>query len=98
MDIEFLDTAEYVKWMRGLGAAEQSKVASQLELLAARGEELRLPHVRWLGRGLFELRVVIGQQPRLYFHRVGGDLVVMLTFGRKDTQQRDIARARRRMP
>ena len=51
--------------------------------------------VTWVvGCGSFRIRV--GQQPRLYFE-VDGDIARMLTYGRKDTQQRDITRARGRM-
>ena len=97
MDIEFWDEAEYEKWMRGLGAVERSKAAWVVAALAMRGIDLAFPHVRWLGAGLFELRITSGQQPRLYYTRIGDDKVRMLTYGRKDTQDRDIARARRRM-
>ena len=96
MEIEHRDDAEFVKWYRRLGSVEQAKVTWQLDLLMAVGASLGMPHVRDLGGGLRELRIRVGQQPRLYFE-VDGDIARMLTYGRKDTQQRDIVRARGRM-
>lgn len=96
MEIDHHDEAEFVKWFRRLGAVEQAKVTWQLDLLMAVGASLSMPHVRDLGGGLRELRIRVGQQPRLYF-QVDGDVARMITYGRKDTQDRDIARARGRM-
>jgi putative addiction module killer protein len=96
MDIAHHDDAEFVKWYRRLGPVEQAKLTWQLDLLMAVGTALGMPHVRDLGDGLRELRVRVGRQPRLYF-QIEGTMARMLTYGRKDTQQRDIGRARGRM-
>lgn len=97
MEIEVRDDAEYEKWLRALGPRERAKAMWLVRELAEHGEALGFPHVRWLGRGLFELRVTMGNQPRVYFTRLDEQRAELLTFGSKDTQDRDIARARRRM-
>ncbi len=53
-----------------------------------------MPHVRRLGDDLCELRA---DKHRLYFVVVD-DTAKFLAYGEKDTQQRDINRARRRQP
>lgn len=97
VDIRHLDESEFAKWFRHLGAVEQAKATWELDLLMAAGAALGMPHVRDLGGGLRELRVRAGQQPRMYFVITGG-VAVFLTYGRKDTQERDMRRARGRMP
>lgn len=96
MNVEHLDDSEFAKWYRRLGPVEQAKVTWEIDLLAEAGAAVGLPHVRDLGHGLRELRVRVGQQPRLYFTIEGGT-ARFLTYGRKDTQRRDIERAKRRM-
>ena len=87
MEIEHHDEREFVKWYRRPGSIERIKVWDGITLLLDARGQLEMPHVRDLGGGLHELRVRGGQQLR----------IVMLTYGRNDTQQRDIQRARRRM-
>ena len=96
MEIEHHDEREFVKWYQRLGPVERMKVRDEINwLLDARGR-LEMPHVRELPHGLRELRIRVGQQPRLYFQTIE-QRIVMLTYGRKDTQQRDMQRAWRRM-
>jgi putative addiction module killer protein len=96
MKLAYFSEREFIRWYRRLGPQQQAKVESELEALIATGPAVGMPVVRDLGHGLFELRIRIGQQPRLYF-RSDDDTIELLTYGRKDTQQRDIDRARRRM-
>ncbi len=48
-----------------------------------------------VGDGVFEMRIHYGPGYRLYFIREGEALVVLLCGGDKDSQERDIARAKR---
>jgi putative addiction module killer protein len=50
--------------------------------------------VKQLGSALFELRVHVGPGYRLYGTKRGKVIVVMLCAGAKNTQDRDIAKAR----
>jgi putative addiction module killer protein len=95
MRIEFHDGSEYRKWLRSIGDDAAGRVAGKVEFVASLGGiRVGLPLVRSLGHGLFELRVSIY---RVYFTQTGPALLI-LTTGVKDTQVRDIARARRRLP
>jgi putative addiction module killer protein len=49
--------------------------------------------VRSIGQGLSEMRIDFGPGYRVYYTRVGGD-IVLLCGGDKGTQKRDIAKAR----
>lgn len=84
---------EYDKWRSKLDAGAQAVVTRRIDLLAEHGISLGMPNVRRLAAGLFELRA---GKYRLYF-TVLGDTARFLTFGEKDTQTRDIERARKRM-
>ena len=50
---------------------------------------------RSAGGGIFELRIQYGLGYRLYFMRRGVEVIVLLCGGDKDSQRRDIERARR---
>ncbi len=49
---------------------------------------------RALGSGLFELRLHFGPGYRIYYGRMGDEIVVLLAGGDKSSQTRDIQRAR----
>ena len=57
----------------------------------------RLKRVRLglLGDGVFELRLDFGPGYRIYFSRIGSEHILLLTGGTKNSQQRDIAIAKR---
>lgn len=52
-------------------------------------------HHRSVGEQVFELKVDTGPGYRLYFTLRGHDIVLLLCGGDKDSQARDIARAKR---
>lgn len=54
------------EYIAGLTAMAAIKAAALVKLLEARGHELRLPHSRLLGNGLYELRDV-GTGVRLFY-------------------------------
>ena len=47
-----------------------------------------------VGDGVFEMRLHYGPGYRLYFIREGGQIVVLLCGGDKDSQERDIRQAK----
>ena len=51
--------------------------------------------VKTVGRGIDKLRIHYGPGYRIYFHRIGATIVVLLCGGDKGTQAADIAQARR---
>lgn len=48
---------------------------------------------RSLGSGLFELRLNFGPGYRIYFGRLGNELLVLLNAGSKSSQKKDIKKA-----
>jgi hypothetical protein len=53
-----------VAFLQGLTGRPKTEAGALIRLLAKRGNALRLPHSKALGRGLFELR---GHQVRLFY-------------------------------
>lgn len=50
--------------------------------------------VKWIGEGVNELRIDFGPGYRVYFQQRGEQLIILLCGGDKDTQDRDIAKAK----
>lgn len=64
--------------------------------ILARMEKLRDGHFgdcKALGGGVWELRVDVGPGYRLYYARVGKEVILLLIGGDKGSQKRDIAKA-----
>ena len=93
--VEHRNPNEYRKGFARLSPDAQAFVAAEVELLAVRWP-VGMPRVRDLRGGLCELRISGFGGLRLYFE-VAEDVIAFVTYGRKDTQQRDIDRARRRL-
>jgi putative addiction module killer protein len=49
---------------------------------------------RSVGEGVFELRLDFGPGYRMYFARIGNEVILLLSGGDKSTQMRDIAQAK----
>ncbi|MAZ77557.1 MAG: hypothetical protein CMF39_02660 [Legionellaceae bacterium] len=86
--------AEHVEtWLDKLDNTQLKSVAKELCLLEMCGNELKLPHSKSLGRSLFELRErKFGL--RIYYAFNETQDIVLLVAGNKQTQQRDIRKAR----
>src|SRR5665213_29475 len=76
-------------WFAGLNAQAAAKVAVAL----ARLEQGNLSNVKSVGEGVLEYRIDWGPGYRVYFGRDGDVLVILLTGGTKQRQQRDIEAA-----
>lgn len=80
----------FERWFAGLDAAAGAKVAVGL----ARPEQGNLSNIKPVGEGVLEYRIDWGPGYRVYFGRDGSTLVILLTGGTKQRQQRDIVAAK----
>lgn len=84
------------KWLSKLDKVQFRFVTKELDVLVLSGNELRLPHSKALGKGLFELRDrEFGY--RIYYGFKGRYLIILLAAGDKTSQERDIKMARERL-
>ncbi len=89
--IEVRYTAEAQRWLNSLrDRAGRDRIISRVDRLK-RG---LVGDVQPVGEGVSELRVDHGPGYRVYFLRQGELLVVILCGGDKDSQARDVTRAR----
>lgn len=80
----------FEEWFSGLDAAAGAKVSVAL----ARLEQGNLSNAKGVGEGVLEYRIDWGPGYRVYFGRDGEVLVILLTGGTKQRQQRDIETAK----
>ncbi len=84
------------KWLDNLTKDQFKSVAKELSMLEETGNELKLPHSKALGKGLFELRERrFGI--RVYYCFKGDSIIILLAVGDKKTQEKDIKVARERI-
>lgn len=84
------------KWLDKLTKDQLKSVAKEVKMLEEIGNELKLPHSRALGDGLFELRER-RYGYRIYYGFHGEQLIILLAAGDKSSQERDIKVARDRL-
>ena len=80
----------FEEWFAGLNAPAAAKVAVAL----ARLGQGNLSNAKGVGEGVLECRIDWGPGYRVYFGRDGDVLVILLTGGTKQRQQRDIEAAK----
>ena len=80
----------FEEWFASLNAQAAAKVAVAL----ARLEQGTLSNAKGVGDGVLEYRIDWGPGYRVYFGRDGDVLVILLTGGTKQRQQRDIETAK----
>ena len=84
------------RWLNQLEKNEFKAISKELELLEVSGNELKLPHSKALGKGLFELRERrFGFRIYYCFHEEY--IIILLTAGDKKSQDNDIKVARKRL-
>ncbi len=84
-------TESFARWLDGLrDRRAQTIIAARITRLAAG----HLGDAKALGGRLMELRIAFGPGYRLYFCLRDGQVVILLCGGDKDSQARDIAKAR----
>lgn len=91
-DTKLADPARYDKWTKRIDAQIVARIVQKVRLLKAHGLDWGEGHVRRIEGNLYELKV---SKYRLYF-RYEGTTARFVDFGEKDTQGRDIQRAKGR--
>ena len=77
------------RWFGKLTQDQRKAVLKVLTILSLRGNELKLPHSRSLGKKLFELRET-RYGYRIYYTFYEGRIIVLLASGDKTSQTNDI--------
>jgi len=89
-EIRYYETADghspFAEWFEELDSVTRARVAAAI----ARMEQGNLSRVKSVGEGVLEYKMDFGPGYRVYFGRDGEQLVVLLTGGTKQRQQRDI--------
>jgi putative addiction module killer protein len=88
---EVRQTDLFKKWFPGLRDANARRRIAQRIVRLQSG---LLGDVKPVGDGVSELRVDYGPGYRVYFVRRGTDVVILICGGAKQTQERDIRRAK----
>jgi len=80
---------EVTHWYLGLSSHDRDVVAERIDLLAAFGHLLRMPHSRPLGEGLSELRFDMSRRSwRItYWHRPDGVIVLLTVFHKQRSNE-----------
>lgn len=84
------------KWLDQKNPQQFKSIAKELKLLERCGNQLRLPHSKALGEGLFELRERIYGY-RIYFAFFSNHNIVILHAGDKNSQKKDILLSRQKL-
>jgi len=80
------------KWLDDLNKSHRDHLVQLIAILQEYGNELKMPTVKNIGKGLYELRDT-DYGYRIYFCYHGKQIVVGLVGGNKTSQKRDIKTA-----
>ena len=89
--IEVRRTDEFLNWLR---AVKDMQAQARISVRLRRLEEGNFGDSKPFGGGVSELRFAFGPGYRVYYTERGGQTVFLLGGGDKDSQDRDIARAK----
>ena len=90
--IEVRKTAIFTKWFEGL---KDRKAKARIQVRIDRVELGNFGDFAPVGDGVSELRIFYGPGYRVYFIQPTSVVVILLSGGDKDSQQADIARAKK---
>ena len=85
----------YQEWFQSIVRKDKSTAARISNRLLRIEKEGNLGDQRTVGAGVFELKFRFGAGYRIYFGRVGDEVVILLSGGDKRTQTKDIEIAKR---
>ena len=89
--IEVRRTAEFIDWITDLrDVSARARIAKRIDRIA----QGNFGDVKSVADGVSELRFTFGPGYRVYFTRKGDVVVILLCGGDKDSQARDIERAK----
>lgn len=96
MDVEIYQDPNgnepFIEW---LSSIRDKRTAARIRSRLRRVEETgNLGDYRSVGDRVFELRLQFGAGYRIYFSRIGEDVILLLLGGDKGSQSRDIQRAK----
>ena len=90
--LEIRKTEAFARWLDGLrDVRARARVQVRIERLATGNPG----DVQPVGEGVSEMRIDYGPGYRVYFKRIGREIVILLTGGDKRTQSADIKTALR---
>ncbi len=78
-------------WFHSIG---DSLILQRIRMRILRIEEGNLGDHKYLGEDVYELRMTFGGGIRIYYGIYNNEVVLLLTGGNKNSQQRDIIKAR----
>jgi len=84
-------TDNYKRWFSKL---RDSRARARIDIRIRRVALGNFGDTKSVGSGVSELRIDYGPGYRVYFTRVGNEVVVLLAGGDKTTQQKDIRKAK----
>lgn len=89
-------SGEVEKWLSDLKGKERTRARTALERLRTEGPQVRQPHGRSLGGGLFELRFGLRDvQMRVTYHRHGHEFRTLTVFRKQKMNEKgEVDRAR----
>jgi putative addiction module killer protein len=88
---DILQTETFAKWRSKL---KDDVARAAIALRIARLELGQIGDAKPVGDGVSELRIHYGPGYRIYFHRRGQTIIVLLCGGNKTTQAKDIQKAK----
>jgi putative addiction module killer protein len=90
--IEIRKTDLFVQWIDNL---KDIRAKARILVRIDRMHSGHFGDSRPVGGGIKELRIFYGPGYRIYYTQYDADIVILLNGGNKNTQQRDIARAKK---
>ena len=95
MDVKIYQDAHgnepFEKWLNSI---RDKRTLARIDSRLRRVRLGNLGDHRSVGEGVFELRLDFGPGYRIYFARIGNEVILLLSGGDKSTQTRDIAQAK----
>lgn len=80
------------EWLETLPLDGQAKVLDFIKRVADGGSR---KNVKALGDSLYEIKIAHRSGYRIYFRKVGGTMLLIITGGDKSSQRRDIEKAKK---
>ena len=88
---QIVETPVFSDW---LGKLRDRRGAANITNRLLRASDGHLGDVESVGDGVFEMRIHVGPGYRVYYYRRGAEVILLLCGGDKDSQRRDISRAK----